>query len=145
MVDEVLAIPLTLVMNFPETLNRELIPAAEQKIKTLGRQIARKEKSLRKVPFKARIINFLGKAESPAARLFGLELHANGKCTTCGTCWSNCPQMNIREKSKGKPGFGFNCIMCMRCIYSCPEKAISPRFSKFIPVKGGYSLSSYLE
>lgn len=86
----------------------------------------------------------MGKGESPAARLFGLELHANKSCTSCGTCWSNCPENNIKEKDNGLPGFGFSCSMCMRCIYSCPEKAISPRISKFIPIKNGYTLSKYI-
>ena len=43
----------------------------------------------------------------------------------------------------GKPKFGFKCLMCMRCIYNCPEKAISPRFSKFIPIRKGYSLKKF--
>jgi hypothetical protein len=33
----------------------------------------------------------------------------------------------------------------MRCIYNCPEEAISPRISKFIPIKKGYSLSKYIK
>lgn len=52
--------------------------------------------------------------EVPASRLFGLELHANNACTSCVTCWNN-----------------------------CPEKAISPRFSKFIPIRKGYDLKKF--
>lgn len=142
--NEDLAMPLTFVMNFPEELNLKLIAGSEKKITDLSRQIVEMKPSQNEVPVKSKIVNFLGKVESPAARLFGLELHASKDCTSCGTCWTNCPQHNIKQKTNGKPGFGFNCIMCLRCIYSCPEQAISPRISKFIPIRGGYSLSKYL-
>ena len=143
-VDEIMAMPLSFIMNFPDEMNLELIAKAESRISDLGRRISEKEESKKEVKFGAKVLTFMGRIEGPAAKLFGLELHANNNCTSCGTCWSNCPQQNIKEKSNGKPGFGFNCIMCMRCIYNCPEQAISPRFSKFIPIKGGYSLSKYL-
>jgi ferredoxin/flavodoxin len=142
--DEVLAMPLTFIMNFPDDMNRRLIAESEQRIENLCQRIRERDASEKNVLFKSRIFNFLSRVEPPAAKLFGLELRAKTNCTSCGTCWNNCPQNNIREKSNGKPGFGFNCSMCLRCIYNCPEKAISPRFSKFIPIKGGYSLSKYL-
>ncbi len=142
--DEILAMPLTFVMNFPDEMNLKLIAESERQIEELTKGIIQQNASHPKVPFKSHMINFLGKAESPAARLFGLELHANKNCTSCGICWNNCPEHNIKEKDNGKPGFGFSCSMCMRCIYSCPEKAISPRISKFLPIKNGYTLSKYI-
>jgi Pyruvate/2-oxoacid:ferredoxin oxidoreductase delta subunit/flavodoxin len=145
LVDEILAMPLTFVMNFPEDLNRKLIAESEKKIEELCDSLREGKRSEHRVAIGSRIINFMGKAESPAARMFGLELHANNSCTSCGTCWTNCPEQNIREKKNGKPGFGFSCLMCMRCMYQCPEQAISPRISKFIPIRKGYSLSKYVK
>ncbi len=142
-VDEILAMPLTFIMNFPDELNLKLIAESEKKIADLGRRIIEKRPTIQEVKIKSKILNSLGKIESPAAKLFGLELHANKNCTSCGICWTNCPEKNIKQKSNGRPGFGFNCSMCMRCIYNCPEEAISPRISKFIPIKKGYSLSKY--
>lgn len=144
-VDEDLAMPLTFIMNFPDDLNFKLIAESERKIAALCTQILEMEPSDKEVQFRSKLVNFVGKVEAPAARLFGLELHANKDCTSCGTCWNNCPQQNIKKKSNGLPGFGFNCIMCMRCIYNCPEQAISPRISKFIPISGGYTLSKYIK
>lgn len=143
--DEILAMPLTFIMSFPDDLNLKLIAQSESMIADLSMRIREKISSEKKVRFKSQIMNFLGKVESPAGRLFGLELHANNNCTSCGICWSNCPVKNIQQKNNGKPGFGFSCTMCMRCIYNCPEKAISPRFSKFIPIKNGYTLSKYIK
>jgi len=144
-VDEDLAMPLTFIMNSPDNLNLKLIAESERKIADLCMRIMKTESSVKEVLFKSKLVNLMGKVEAPAARLFGLELHANNDCTSCGTCWTNCPQRNIKQKNNGKPGFGFNCIMCMRCIYQCPEQAISPKISKFIPIKGGYTLSKYIK
>lgn len=144
-VDEQVAMPLTIFMQIPDQASKDMIESSEKKITALARQIALKQTSKIKVPPGSSIINFLGKGEAPAARLFGMELRANDSCTSCGTCWNNCPENNIREKRDGKPGFGTSCIMCMRCIYSCPEQAIRPRFSKFIPIKQGYSLTKLLD
>jgi len=144
-VDEITAMPLTFIMNFPDDLNLKLISDSEKLVSDLSLRIIEKNTSKNEVLFKSQVLNFIGKTESPAAKLFGLELHANNDCTSCGTCWSNCPEQNIKQKNNGKPGFGLNCIMCMRCIYNCPEGAISPRISKFIPLKNGYKLSKYVK
>lgn len=144
-VDEILAMPLTFIMNFPDDLNLKLIAESEQRISAICNSVMQLQISDNVVEGKSHVMNFLGKIESPAARLFGLELHANSDCNSCGTCWQNCPEKNIKQKKNGKPGFGFNCLMCMRCIYNCPQESISPRISKFIPIRKGYSLSKYVK
>ena len=111
----------------------------------IGKALTEGTETVREVEGKSRLLSFFGKAEQFASRLFGLELHAAENCSSCGTCWGNCPEKNIKRGSDGKPQFGYNCLMCMRCIYNCPENAICPRFSKFLPIKNGYSLSLYVE
>jgi ferredoxin len=143
--DEILAMPLTFIMSFPDELAIQLIAESEKRIKDISISLAEGKKTIPRVKARSRLLSFFGKAETYAARLFGLELHADENCNSCSTCWENCPEKNIKRNNNGKPRFGFNCLMCMRCIYNCPEKAISPRFSKFIPIKQGYSLTQYLE
>jgi ferredoxin len=144
-IDEVLAMPLTLIVSFPEKLSLQLIEESQNRIKELSISLLEEKTSTKKVALKSRILSYVGKGEKSAARLFGLELHANNNCNSCGECWSNCPENNIKENKNGKPQFGFNCLMCMRCIYNCKQKAISPRFSKFIPITKGYSLDKLLK
>lgn len=139
-VDEVIAMPLTLIMKFPDDYSKKLLASAMEKIKYISNNIKSSKPTNNEIPVKARILNFVGKVENPAARFFGLELKANNKCTSCEICVNRCPEKNISFKRQNRPRFGFKCIMCLRCIYECPEKAIHPRFSKFIPVKGGYKL-----
>jgi ferredoxin len=143
--DEILAMPLTFVMSFPDELAHKLIAESEKKIEDIGESLPEGQKTTVRVAGKSRLLTFLGKAEPFASRLFGLELYAGEDCISCGTCWENCPEKNIERNDNGKPRFGFDCLMCMRCIYNCPEKAISPRFSKFLPIKNGYSFSQYSE
>lgn len=142
-VDEIMAMPLTLVMNFPDDLIKEQLVDASKRIRTIGDSIKALKVSNRDIPVKTHVLNFVGRAESGAARMFGLELHANDQCIQCGLCVRECPEKNITMKDD-KIKFGFKCSMCMRCIYNCPTKAISPYISKFIPVKGGYRLDKYL-
>jgi len=144
-VDEILAMPLTFIMNFPEQTNKLLIKESQNRILEISASIIQLKKSKKQLLKRSKILNFLGKAEQFAARLFGLELYADKSCNSCGICWKNCPENNITQGKSGKPTFGFNCLMCMRCIYNCHQQSISPRFSKFIPIKKGYSLSKYLE
>lgn len=144
-VDRILAMPLTFVMAFPDTVARKIIAESETRIKDISIALLNGSKTIVKPKCKSQLLNFIGKAEQFASRLFGLELHANSDCISCGTCWSNCPASNIKSDSKGRPKFGFSCLMCMRCIYNCPQKAIAPRFSKFLPIKNGYSITQYLK
>lgn len=142
--DEIVAMPLTIFVGFPDELGHRLVVDAERQMQELAASLRSARGVARCVPWKSRLMARVGRLESLGARLFGLELHANGRCTSCGTCWNHCPQGNIRRGQDDKPRFGFDCLMCMRCIYNCPEGAIAPRMSKFIPIKGGYSLSRYV-
>ena len=142
-VDDILAMPLTIIFSFPDELACKLIQESEEKLKAISVSLIEEKQTILSFKGKSLLVNFLGKAESYASRLFGLELHAGKTCNSCGICWNNCPEKNIKRMNNGKPKFGINCLMCMRCIYHCPEKAIEPRFLKFLPIKHGYSLSQY--
>lgn len=145
LVDAVLAMPLTLVMRFPDDLGRAQVKSATQSIQALAQAIVNEVVSPNGAPFKSKVLSKIGKVESVAARFFGLELHAKKSCNLCGLCVRSCPEQNIYFNGNGKIRFGFKCLMCLRCIYSCPQKAIAPRLSRFIPIKDGYALERYLE
>jgi ferredoxin/flavodoxin len=143
-VDDIIGMPLTFIMPFPEAAIKVQLIEAGRKIEHLSKAILLEQRTLRKVAIKSHVVHFIGGAETVAARFFGLELHANKSCTKCGLCVRECPEKNIRLDEKGKLHFGFKCLMCMRCIYNCPEKSISPRISKFIPISKGYKLERHL-
>jgi ferredoxin len=141
--NELLAMPLTIAIAFPDDLAEKLVCQAEEKMDQIAATLLSDQKSISYVPFKSKLMAGLGQMEGLAARFFGMELHASDACSSCGLCERECPEKNIRLNKSTKPEFGLNCLMCLRCIYNCPENAISPRFSKFIPIKGGYTIERY--
>jgi len=139
-VDAIIPMPITIVMGMKEEMKAEIIEKAMESIQSIAKDILENQTKYRKVQLASRAVHQMGKLEDVAARLFGLELHAKKGCDSCGICWNRCPENNIKEGKKGLPKFGFSCSMCMRCIYSCPQKVITPRFSKFLTIKDGYTI-----
>ncbi len=144
-VDKIIAMPLTFIMSFPENVIKDQIAEANKVIGHIADDIKSKTVNKRNLSFKSQLVNTIGKVEPFAARFFGLELHAKNTCIQCGLCVRECPESNIKMKESGKIKFGFKCMMCMRCIYNCPTKSITPRISKFIPIKNGYSIENYIK
>jgi ferredoxin len=142
--DALLAMPLTILSAMPDQQARKMIIKAEEKIQKIAAGLHVGLETASPVPLKSRIVSALGRVEGFAARLFGLELRASNACTACNLCIEGCPENNIRMDNASQPAFGTDCLMCLRCVYICPEDAISPRFLKFIPIKGGYLIERYL-
>ncbi len=142
--DRVLVMPLTIAVKFSYDTNYALIKEAEKQILHIGDDLINGVKDIKTIPLKSKLISNLGKCEKHAVKLFGIELYANKDCISCGMCWKQCPSNNIYSSKDNLPKFKFNCSMCMKCIYNCPTKAISPRFSKFLPIKDGYRIKDYL-
>lgn len=44
-------------------------------------------------------------------------------CVGCGLCARRCPMENI-TMSEGRPRWGSNCAMCLRCYHICPSHAV---------------------
>lgn len=143
--ERLFAMPLTIVTSFPEKLCKKLITDAGKDIQETARIIRENTEVLLKPKLSARILRKISIIERAGARMLGLELYANKQCTSCGICVKNCPAGNIRFNKKNKPRFGFKCYMCLRCVYDCPEKAIKPRISRFVLIKGGYDINRYIE
>jgi ferredoxin/flavodoxin len=90
-----------------------------------------------------RLLSVLGRAEKKATKYFGRGIKVKDTCSGCGWCAINCPRCNITMKD-GKPVFGSNCVVCLRCLYGCPQKALEPGFMKFVLIKDGYDYKGVL-
>jgi ferredoxin/flavodoxin len=75
--------------------------------------------------------------EKDGARSFGKQIKIGSSCNSCGWCSRKCPVENIGMDG-GKPVFKDDCIMCFRCIYGCPQHAMSS--GNFMVLKSGYDL-----
>lgn len=50
--------------------------------------------------------------------------HATDACSGCGKCALSCPMHNIML-SNGRPQWGTDCAMCLRCYHGCPAHAVA--------------------
>lgn len=64
-----------------------------------------------------------GNAYRKAIPKLAKNITATDRCNKCGICLRNCPKSNITFEN-GRAVFHSNCILCLRCIFLCPENAI---------------------
>jgi ferredoxin/flavodoxin len=64
------------------------------------------------------------------------KLHADEKCTSCGSCADICPMRCIKLDNSGRPLWEGTCTMCLACLHRCPAKAI--QFESDTQKKGRY-------
>ncbi|WP_055665990.1 EFR1 family ferrodoxin [Desnuesiella massiliensis] len=88
-----------------------------------------------------RFLSYIGEFEKVGARSFGKRIKANENCNGCGWCEKACPRSNITLVN-GTPVFNNNCLLCLKCIYGCPQRALEPGIGKFIVIKQGYNLNA---
>lgn len=61
--------------------------------------------------------------------------HVTDSCISCGLCARECPMENITMKN-GRPEWGNDCALCLRCYHRCPSRAIA--YGKETDGKGQY-------
>ena len=71
------------------------------------------------------------------ARVQGRYMKAGMECSGCGLCVRSCPMGNIRMED-GRPVFGNDCMLCVRCSFSCPDNAVSIGLLNGWKVNGPY-------
>jgi ferredoxin len=132
--------PSNWLVGYDDRLAKQLYEAAITKTEHMCQEIlAGRNRTLHIHPVLGVIARGIHIGEDLGARAFGKELHTSDACTGCGQCVKLCPTGNIRRED-GRIRFGWDCMWCMRCIYACPQRAISPRFSKPFVLRKGYDI-----
>ncbi len=90
-----------------------------------------------------RLLSILGRLEKKATKYFGKGIKVKDSCSGCGWSAKNCPRCNITMNA-GNPSFSNKCVLCLRCLYGCPQKALEPGFIKFVVIKEGYDINAIL-
>lgn len=84
----------------------------------------------------------LGSIGRNYGKSFSKHLSVKDTCIGCSWCQNHCPRSNI-SMHNGKPSFGKECVICLRCVYGCPKKAISVSgFCKALILKDGYDMKT---
>ncbi len=116
--------------NFIEPTDNEtavkLIQVLPKKCALIAEELVENKKNTKKPILIDKILRPLFSAEKFGSKFFGKMLKADEKCNSCGLCALKCPCGNI-EMIDGIPKFGWKCVICMRCVYSCPQTAIKSR------------------
>jgi len=122
-----------------EWVQKRLCQEAIKETKKIASEIFEEKERFQKPGILARVASFIFKIESFGAHFVAKDFVVLKSCNNCGICVDNCPTGNIYRK-KGKIKFGWKCLLCMRCLYGCPKKAIVPIFWKFMVLKNGYDI-----
>lgn len=138
--EKMVVMPSNFMIGFDESLCAMVLHATPVIVEKVVKEIMEGERH-RTAPYGIdRIASKLGYFEVFGGGFFGRHLKVNDKCVNCGWCEKLCPRDNIRIID-GKHIFGNDCVICLRCIYGCPQKAIEPGFGKFMVLPEGYNLS----
>lgn len=136
--------PANVLLPYGDALSAMLIKAAPIKAEAFVSGILSGKRSRMKPHLFDRLAAKLCAAEKKGSRVFGRKLKVNGDCTGCGWCAGHCPRGNIAMQG-GKPQFGDRCVICLRCVYGCPKKAIVPGMGKKFVLKQGFDLNAVEE
>lgn len=138
--EKMIVMPSNFGVETPDELSVKLINILPLKIDSLISDVLSGNRYQTKPAFKDKIFSAAGKMEHFGAKVFGKFIHVSDSCNGCGQCIKNCPKENISIRN-GKIKFGFKCIWCLKCIYACPCKAISPGILKFSVLENGFNIN----
>jgi ferredoxin/flavodoxin len=133
--------PANFLIPYGDALTAMLLRAAPEKAERFASDILSGRERRTKPIWVDKAFSRLFAAEKKGSVRFGRMLHSGEACTGCGWCVRNCPRGNINMRG-GKPEFGAKCVICLRCVYGCPAKAIKPGIMKSLVLKQGFDLDA---
>ncbi len=136
--------PANFILPYGDALSAMLLRAAPVKAEAFVSSILSGGRNRTKPHILDRLAARLCAAEKKGSRVFGKKLKANGNCTGCGWCAGHCPRENIVMQGE-RPQFGERCVICLRCVYGCPMKAIVPGMGKRFVLRQGFDLGAVEE
>lgn len=107
--------------------NRQLVKAAETKIKAAAHKLSNNTPTQEGIGFLYHMAGLFGQRLwfYSKTKNYSNKLKINAdKCIGCGACVSLCPLKNI-EIANGKAQANGKCTMCYRCVCNCPKQAIT--------------------
>lgn len=140
--ESMIVMPSNVIIRFDDVVSAMLLrkmPIATEKIVSdilSGNRIRKKPLLI------DRFFEGLGSIGRNYGKSFAKHLHVSNDCIGCSWCKNHCPRENIRMYD-GKPSFGKDCTICLRCVYGCPKKAITVSGTcKMLVLKEGYDLNT---
>ena len=142
--EDMFVMPANVFVSYDDALSAILLKAAPVRAERFVNGILAGAGKRLRPHYIDRLFAKLFSIEKKKSGLFGKKLKAGDDCTGCAWCASKCPRGNIEMKD-GKPSFGARCVICLRCVYGCPAKAIRADVPKFFLLKEGLDLDALEE
>lgn len=144
--ERIIVMPSNFLISYNDRFSRQLYEASKEKTAHMADELLLgKERLLRPSLLYRALARAVHKCESGYGDpFFGNSIISDEKCTGCMTCVKNCPVQNLKL-TEGKIRGGKDCLMCMRCFYICPEKALSSKSFKFPILKSGYNTKNFID
>ncbi len=139
--ESMFVMPSNFFVHYDDVLSAMILKAAPGKAERAAEEILSGRVRRTEPYFLDRVFSRFGTLERRMGKLFGTQLKPNDRCTGCAWCAGHCPGGNITMRDR-RPVFGSRCVVCLRCVYGCPQKAITPGFGKFFVLKDGYDLKT---
>lgn len=133
--------PCNFMIQYDDAIIAMLLRAAPQKTERTVSDILSGTRRRTHPHMTDRLISRIGLLEKRHSGFFGKRLYATESCSGCGWCAAHCPVGNISMQN-GKPQFGEECVICLRCVYGCPKKAIVPGACPRFVLKNGYDIAA---
>lgn len=140
--EKMIVMPSNFVIATKKELGAELLRILPEKVDGIVNEVLSGKVYRTKPKTLDRVLTYIARIEKYGSKLFGRFIRVSESCNGCGLCVKKCPQRNIRLFHQ-KPVFQLNCILCLKCIYSCPKRALTPCFLKFIVLKDGFQLKDF--
>lgn len=139
--EKMIVMPSNVFVATPEAISVRLLEVLPVKVEHIIHDLLSGVRRRVKPDLLNRIIACAGELEKTrlGGELFGRNIKVNQNCSGCGICQKGCPMENITLR-ENVPVFGRKCAICLKCIYSCPRKALKPLIGNFFILKQGYPL-----
>jgi len=139
--ENMLIMPSNVMIRYDDVLSAMVLRTTAQKSDRAVSDILAGNRMRLKPHLVDRFLSKLGSLEKAYGNIFGKRLKADNNCTGCAWCANHCPRGNISMR-ENKPDFGSECVVCLRCVYGCPQNAIVPGSGKWVVLKDGYDLKT---
>lgn len=139
--EKMMVMPANMLCKVNDDLAMHLINAIPVNVNKILDEVFSGKRRRSRFKISTRVLMPITNIEKNSSGKFSKELRVEESCTGCGLCVANCPMGNIELKDD-KPIFNNNCIVCLRCYYSCPNKSIHNEKAKGLLFKEGFNLNN---
>lgn len=126
--EHMLVMPSNCMEALPDEVAMRVLRILPQKVERMAQELLAGVRRSTKPLALDRVVTKAAAFERFGAKLAGKRFYALNTCNACGLCARNCPRGNIAMVEL-KPVFGKKCVLCLRCVYACKQRAIKSKYS----------------